>query len=109
MIPRFFLTYLLPLFIVGLSGAWFVGCESSSDNDDDAAAAADLSGDWKITQTYSTGISDTINVNITQDGNNISGSFSKWPLVGSISGKDLQFTITAKLDKMFKGVVIDDN
>jgi hypothetical protein len=124
MIPKFSLKYLLPLFIVGLSGAGFVGCESSSDNDAaDAAAACGLSGDWKITQTYSTGISDTIDVNITQNGNNISGSFSKWPLVGSIFGTDLQFTIRLRvpadpldefssytdLDKIFVGVVIDDN
>ena len=109
MTSKFLLRHLLPLFMVGLTGAWLVGCDSGGDDDDDAAAAADLSGDWVITQTYSTGIADTINVNITQDGNNIGGSSSQGPLVGSISGKDLQFTNTAKLDKVFKGVVIDDN
>jgi hypothetical protein len=124
MTPRFLLRHLLPLLVVGLFVAGLVGCDSSSDNDAAAAAAGGLSGDWKITQTYSTGISDTIEVKITQDGNNIGGSFSQWPLVGSISGTDLEFTITLRVaagppdtlfvpstnrDKLFKGVVIDDN
>jgi hypothetical protein len=111
----------LPLFIVGLSSAWLVGCDSSSD--DDPPTATGLSGDWKITQTSSTGATDTVNVNITQDGNNISGSSWEGTLGGSISGTNLQFTIRARgpvappgvvfsvsayVDDVFTGEVIDD-
>jgi hypothetical protein len=121
MIPKFSLTYLLPLFIVGLSSAWLVGCDSSSD--DDAATATGLSGNWKITQTSSTGTTDTVNVKITQDGNNISVSSWDGTLPGSVSGTNLQFTIRTRVpaDPLaeisastyeydeFTGEVIDDN
>jgi hypothetical protein len=120
MIPKFPLKYLLPLLIVGLTGAWLVGCDSSSDDDPPTG----LSGDWKITQTSSTGATDTVNVNITQDGNNISGSSWGGMLGGSISGTILQFTIrtrgpvappgvvfsfSAYVYDEFTGEVIDDN
>jgi len=99
-----------------------VGCDSGGD--DDAPAATGLSGDWKITQTSSTGISTPINVNITQDGNNISGSSWEGTLGGSISGTNLQFTIQTRvpggppddpfsvstyIDDEFTGEVIDDH
>ncbi len=120
MTSRFPLRYLLPLLIVGLTVTGFVGCDSSSDDD----AATGLSGDWKIIQTPSTGLSDTTKVKITQDGNNISGSAWEGTLGGSISGTNLQFTIQTRVsggppddpfsvstyvDDVFTGEVIDDH
>jgi hypothetical protein len=107
--------------LIGLTGAWLVGCDSSSD--DDAATAGGLSGDWKITQTSSTGTTDTINVKITQDGNNISVSSWEGTLPGSVSGTNLQFMIRTRVPAgppgdpfavstyeydVFTGEVVDD-
>ena len=98
----------IPLLLLALLTSCLVGCDSS-DDDDDELSYSDLTGSWKITQSFSTGTVKTLNMTIAQVGTTISGSYTWGPVSGSLTGNTIDFTIRDEDLKTFTGTVIDND
>ena len=98
------LRYVLSV-LVGVAATAFVGCDDGSDD----TVYASITGNWTITQTFSTGNVITITMQITQAGGVISGNSSYGAVAGTRSDNTVVFTIQDEDLKTFSGSVLDDN
>jgi len=98
----------IPLLLLALLTSCLVGCDST-DDDDDELSYSDLTGSWRITQTFSTGSVSTLNMTIAQEGTTISGSYTWGPVSGSLTGNTIDFIIRDEDRKTFTGTVIDND
>ena len=98
----------IPLLLLALATSCLVGCDKD-DDDDDELSYSDLTGSWKITQTFSTGSVRTLTMTIAQVGTTISGSNPFGPVNGILTGNTIDFTIRDEDLKTFTGTAIDND
>ena len=84
---RFFRTALFSLPILAAL-VFAAGCSDSG------SATADVAGTWVITQNFSTGTVKTIEMVLTQSGEDVVGTSSRGPVQGRVSGTAIDFIVT---------------
>lgn len=76
---------------------------------DSGSSTANVTGTWVITQNFSTGTVNTIEMVLTQSGENVVGTSSRGPVQGTVSGAAIDLIVTSEDIKTFTGTVTGDS